>query len=133
MTNGSVPVLMFHSVGPVNEKWIWSYLTTPLATFEDQIRVIHREFNTLHLTELVEAISSDRSVPSNSVVLTFDDGYLDNWVYAGRSTYRRLFSVPPVLYRGAAYRRHGRSRGPVLSPLAPGGWRRAAGSRAAGC
>lgn len=78
-----VPVLMYHSVGIQNSKWIWNFLTIPYQIFEDHLRMlIKRRFNTIDLVQLYDYVSSGKSIPNNSVVLTFDDGYLDNWVYA---------------------------------------------------
>ena len=79
----SVPVLMYHSVGVPNPKWIWNFLTIPLKIFEDHLRTLKTKgFNTIALTQLYDYVRKGKSIPSNSIVLTFDDGYLDNWVYA---------------------------------------------------
>src|SRR4030042_2945185 len=78
-----VPVLMYHSVGVQNPKWIWNFLTIPLKIFEDHLRTLKTKgFNTIDLTQLYDYVGKGKSIPSNSIVLTFDDGYLDNWVYA---------------------------------------------------
>jgi peptidoglycan/xylan/chitin deacetylase (PgdA/CDA1 family) len=36
----------------------------------------------LTLDEVIEAIRSGRKLPRNSLAITFDDGYMDNYVYA---------------------------------------------------
>ncbi len=78
-----VPVLMYHSVGILNPKWIWSFLTIPYQIFEDHLRVLRkRGFKTIDLLQLHDYVSTGKSIPLNSIALTFDDGYLDNWVYA---------------------------------------------------
>ncbi len=78
-----VPVLMYHSVGIPNPKWIWNFLTIPLKIFEDHLRVLKRKtFDTIDLLQSYDYVSHGNSIPPNSIVLTFDDGYLDNWVYA---------------------------------------------------
>lgn len=75
-------MLMYHSVGKVHPDWIWSFLTVPLVIFEEQIETLFRKgFQTLKLDELYAYVSKGTDVPERSVVLTFDDGYLDNWVY----------------------------------------------------
>ena len=79
----SVPVLMYHSVGVPNHKWIWKFLTIPYRIFEDHLRMLKRKkFNTIDLLRLYSYRSNAEPIPPNSIVLTFDDGYLDNWVYA---------------------------------------------------
>jgi len=51
--------------------------------FENHLKVLRgKRFNTIDLSQLYYHISSGKPIPVNSIVLTFDDGYLDNWVYA---------------------------------------------------
>jgi len=77
-----IPVLMYHSVGVPNPKWIWSFLTVPYTIFEGQIQFLKRRgFNSIGLGDLYECLNSGNPQHKNSIVLTFDDGYLDNWVY----------------------------------------------------
>lgn len=83
MFKGPVPVIMYHSVGIPNKKWNFNYLTCPFNVFESQLKWIkNRGFNTISLYELYEYMSKGISLPNNPVVLTFDDGYGDNWVFA---------------------------------------------------
>ena len=80
----NVPVIMYHSVGYPRKDWIWSFVTCPLDVFfEGQMRALHRKgFNTISLQQLYGYMKEGIKLPKNPVVLTFDDGYLDNWVFA---------------------------------------------------
>lgn len=76
-----VPVLMFHSVGLQEYPWSWNFLSQPLETFEGFLEELHTAgFQTVGLQELNAHMRGD-VVLRNAIVLTFDDGYLDNWVY----------------------------------------------------
>lgn len=78
-----VPVLMYHSIGRDNPYWIWNHLTTPVKIFEEQMNCLRKEgFNAISLQELYDYMMYNNSLPLNPIVLTFDDGYIDNWVYA---------------------------------------------------
>ncbi len=78
-----VPVLMFHSIGIEGVPWIWSELTEGVRTFENILAgLARRGFKTVLLQDLFDHMSGARRLPDNSIVLTFDDGYLDNWVNA---------------------------------------------------
>lgn len=83
MSIGGIPVVMYHSVGPDRSGWRWNHLMTPPDVFEGQMRILRdRGWNTISLKQLYEHMKDNAPVPDHPVVLTFDDGYLDNWVYA---------------------------------------------------
>jgi peptidoglycan/xylan/chitin deacetylase (PgdA/CDA1 family) len=83
MVEPSVPVLMYHSVGIPNDKWQWNYLTTPYDIFEKQLSWLKRKgYQSISLQHLYEYMNEKCNLPKNPIVLTFDDGYLDNWVFA---------------------------------------------------
>lgn len=82
MNHSPVPVIMYHSIGIPNEKWKSNYLTCHYSTFENQLKWIKNRFNTISLMDLYEYMDEGKKLPTNPVVLTFDDGYLDNWVFA---------------------------------------------------
>lgn len=55
----------------------------PPGLFEEQIRLLsNKRFNTISLQALYDYRKFNKKIPDKSIVLTFDDGYLDNWVYA---------------------------------------------------
>lgn len=77
-----VPVLMFHSVGLEKYPWVWSHLSEPVSLFEQKIALISRSgFKTVFWRDLYAHMAVKKKLPPNSIMLTFDDGYLDNWVY----------------------------------------------------
>lgn len=79
----AIPVIMYHSIGIVNKDWFWGHLTCPWELFENHLRWLKRTgICTISLQELYEYKKKGISVPSRAIVLTFDDGYLDNWVFA---------------------------------------------------
>lgn len=72
-----VPVLMYHHVSPNNDM-----ITTTPERFEAQMAWLARAGYTTLDTEGFARFLAGGEVPERSVLLTFDDGYLDNWVYA---------------------------------------------------
>ncbi len=97
-----VPVLMYHHVSPNNDM-----ITTTPENFESQVRWLSEAgFHTLTAQEFAEFLAG-KPVPPRSVLLTFDDGYLDNWVYAHPilERYRKhavLFLITGLIGQGAA-------------------------------
>ncbi len=78
-----VPVLMFHSVGLERSPWIWNTLSDSVESFEQKLVAMQAGgFNTISWDDLYHYMQGSRKLPHNSILLTFDDGYLDNWVFA---------------------------------------------------
>src|SRR5437016_4037268 len=72
--SGAVPVLLYHHISPDRE-------ITP-EEFDAQLACLRNQGRrSLSLAEFQEHMSG-RPAPEGSVLITFDDGYLDNWVYA---------------------------------------------------
>lgn len=73
----SLPVLMYHHVSPNP-----GLVTVTPATFRAQMEWLARGgWKVLDAAE-IEAYFQGRPLPRKSVAITFDDGYLDNWVHA---------------------------------------------------
>ena len=74
----AVPVLMYHHVSPAP-----GLVTVSPRTFQAQMTALARAgYTTLSAVQLQGYLSGTQTVPDKSVVITFDDGYLDNYVYA---------------------------------------------------
>lgn len=58
----------------------WQLAVSP-ACFDQQLRVIRQHWHPLPLHQLAQALTNG-ALPDRSVVLTFDDGYLDNFTQA---------------------------------------------------
>lgn len=76
-----VPVVMLHSVSVGNHPWAKSFLSELYDEFVRKLKWLKRHgYQAIHLQDLYEYMSSGKGLPRKPVVLTFDDGYLDNWV-----------------------------------------------------
>jgi peptidoglycan/xylan/chitin deacetylase (PgdA/CDA1 family) len=50
-----------------------------MAAFEEQARYFSRNFTTISMNTLIDDLRNKQSFPRNALVLTFDDGYADNY------------------------------------------------------
>lgn len=72
-----LPVLMYHHVSPKP-----GLVTCSPENFRAQMQwLADNGWRTLSTAAFAEALASGE-IPKKSVLVTFDDGYLDNWVYA---------------------------------------------------
>jgi peptidoglycan/xylan/chitin deacetylase (PgdA/CDA1 family) len=77
-----IPVLMYHKVNSDPRTGGPGIRVTP-ARFERQMRYLaNNGYHTVSLTDLVAFIEKNEALPPRPVVITFDDGYLDNYRHA---------------------------------------------------
>ena len=81
-----LPVLMYHHVQPIDfstSNAFVSDLTLPPTQFEQQLRYLRdRGFKSVKMEDLYLFLQGRRDLSPLSVILTFDDGYLDSYQYA---------------------------------------------------
>ena len=78
-TTNSIPVLMYHSIN-YDPKNPTNILRVPKAKFAAEMKWLYDNgYTTLSLDEIYSAVSNNKPVAEKSVVLTFDDGYNDNY------------------------------------------------------
>lgn len=79
----AVPVLMFHSIGIKGLPWIWSDMSEDVEVFRGVLEGLAADgYRTVTLEDLYAYMAGRTGLPEKPVVLTFDDGYLDNWINA---------------------------------------------------
>lgn len=80
-----VPVLLYHHTEPYAQAKTEGHasLTVDSGWFEKQMQYLSEHgYNTISAEDLVNALLSHQQLPGKSVVVTIDDGYLDNYQYA---------------------------------------------------
>jgi len=77
MSVHNVLAIMFHSVGLDKYKWCYSHISESVELFEKKMALLKTNgYATIALNQ-IDAVSDNVL----KILLTFDDGYLDNWVY----------------------------------------------------
>ena len=76
-------VLNYHSVArPEEARWVDPRYHLPPSEFERQMRYLAAHRRPVSLSRLLESMAGGRDLPPGSVVVTFDDGYLDHLTVA---------------------------------------------------
>lgn len=76
-----IPVIMYHGLTE-SEKLRNTYMIPP-SMFEDDLKYLHEQgYTTIFVSELVDHFKKGDKLPEKPVILSFDDGYLNNYTYA---------------------------------------------------
>jgi peptidoglycan/xylan/chitin deacetylase (PgdA/CDA1 family) len=82
MNNNNIPVLMLHSVGSDIYPWSRNFLSVNVNNFERFCKYLkEKSYRALILDEWYDLQNTTTKSKQKYVTLTFDDGYLDNYVY----------------------------------------------------
>lgn len=75
-------VLMFHSIGLEKSNWVDNYLSIPICHFANWFKYMHlMGYKTSFLDEWYQSPEESFIKNDKKLIITFDDGYLDNWIY----------------------------------------------------
>lgn len=77
-------ILRYHSIADFNKDNVYASqdITVRVKDFDKQIRYLSKRYKIIPLEELVLCIKNGKDIPQNSLVITFDDGYRDNYLNA---------------------------------------------------
>jgi len=74
-----VPIIMYHSVLNSNNG---KYVISP-AKLEDDLKYIKDNgYTTITMTDLIAYVEGGKPLPAKPIILTFDDGFYNNYYYA---------------------------------------------------
>ena len=75
-TDASVPVLNYHQINDIAQ----NSLTIRTDQFEEQMKYLSENgYHTITPTEMLDAWENGTELPDKPVIITFDDGYVDNY------------------------------------------------------
>lgn len=78
--SSQITILMFHRIGPVKNAWLLP--PTIKSDFENQMKYLNKTHKILTLEELAKCLKEGKPLAKKVAVVTFDDGYKDNYQYA---------------------------------------------------
>ncbi|TCT12868.1 peptidoglycan/xylan/chitin deacetylase (PgdA/CDA1 family) [Natranaerovirga pectinivora] len=77
-----IPILMYHHFDEVVSRYLRSTTVTPDLFEEHLISLKAHGYNSITFMDLYDFIHNDKKLPDNPFILTIDDGYLSNYIYA---------------------------------------------------
>lgn len=82
---GDLVILMYHCILDSANKekgYFQPGLIVSQQVFDRQMSYLARNHNLLSLEQLIEIFKNNKPIPKRTVVITFDDGWGDNYLYA---------------------------------------------------
>ena len=96
MKNNAIPILYYHSVADHDINRPWSFLSCGIDIFKAQMEYLYKNgFKTCSWDELFRHLNGIEKLPKKTVMIHFDDGFLDNWtvVFPIMKKYNLKFSI----------------------------------------
>ncbi len=76
-----LPILMYHSIVENSSRWS-TYVISP-AELERDLKFLQANgYQTVTVQDLIDYVDGNGQLPEKPVMLTFDDGYYNNYLYA---------------------------------------------------
>lgn len=98
-----VTILVYHRVQEYHEESNFdaSIISASPKNFEEQMRFLSTNYNVISFDRFIEHIQNKTRLPEKSVVITFDDGYKDNY----RNAYPILkkYGLPATVFLTTGY------------------------------
>jgi peptidoglycan/xylan/chitin deacetylase (PgdA/CDA1 family) len=97
-TGHGVAILMYHSVmdDPSSEQLTLGGIIHSTQVFRGQMDLVARHFNAVSLDDVLLFLKGKKTLPPRAVVITFDDGYADNYLAA--QNILSPLGIPAVFY-----------------------------------
>ncbi len=77
----SLPILMYHGILE-NKKYQGEFVISPENFESDLLYLKDNGYKTVVISDLINYVYNDAELPEKPIMLTFDDGYYNNYVYA---------------------------------------------------
>lgn len=76
-----MPIIMYHSI--LNDPKLQNDYTISPKVFENDLKYFRENgYSTVTVSDLIEYVHTDKALPKKCVMITFDDGYYNNYYYA---------------------------------------------------
>jgi len=77
----SIPIIMYHSILK-DRNLLGDYVLSPDELESDLLWLSKNGYQTINIQDIVDYVHYEGNLPDKPVMLTFDDGYYNNYVYA---------------------------------------------------
>jgi peptidoglycan/xylan/chitin deacetylase (PgdA/CDA1 family) len=94
-------ILAYHKVSPLWENCLFPDMVVEPAMFESQIKYLKENYEIIPLSSLENFFKNGRNKKARAAVITFDDGYEDNYTYA--LPILKQYQIPATIFISTAF------------------------------
>lgn len=100
----SLPIIMYHSLMK-DSKYQGQFVISPTQLEDDLKALTEKGYTTITVKDLIEYIDNNKPLPQKPIMLTFDDGYYNNYLYAYplMKQYNCCAVISPIAYYSEKY------------------------------
>ena len=95
-----IAIVAYHRIDYVDH-YPWSIESITPENFEQEMKYLRRHFNVISLDDLCNQLSNHNELPSNTAVITIDDGYKD--VFINAYPILRKYDLPATVFLSTGY------------------------------
>ena len=81
MDNMKVSIVMYHYVRDLKRNRYPQIKGLDIREFKEQISWLNKNYNIVRVEDIIAAYDCGEKLPDKAMLLTFDDGYVDNYTY----------------------------------------------------
>lgn len=82
MSDGKLFISMYHYTRDLQNSRYPEVKGLDVGLFRKQFEFFKENFNVVRMEQVIDAVKGGKALPDNALLLTFDDGYIDNFTYA---------------------------------------------------
>ena len=99
-----LPIIMYHSLLK-DTKLQGQYVISPDKFEDDLKKITEEEYTTITVKDLTDYVYNNKDLPKKPIMLTFDDGYYNNYLYAYPllKKYECKAVISPIAYYSEKY------------------------------
>jgi peptidoglycan/xylan/chitin deacetylase (PgdA/CDA1 family) len=95
-------ILMYHSIPAEQEaQWMDPYNCLSAKTFENQMKFLAQHRQVISIEQLIQQLEKGEPIRRGTVVITFDDGYRNNFTIAAPILAK--YNLPATIYLATGY------------------------------
>ena len=89
-----IPIIMYHHIGNKKDGFLLNRTNT--IDFEKQLIFLKKKYEIINFERLIQAFKENKTLPKRTAIITFDDGYKNNYTEA--FPLLKKYNIPATIF-----------------------------------